>query len=494
MKVYSIGIDGLDSDILMDYLTHKGETGFREIYESSIKYRLMSTIPPMSPPAWSSIITGLKSFRHGIYDFYLYDKYSRGMRLSSSEDLPFTIFDIMGYSGRKQLLINIPFLYPPKKVNGILVSGMPASYSSSIYTYPKKLSETLRRKGLYVGEPPWSLKKPYLEKSVRDRSLLFHRLSEIYPYDFSMIVFRETDVSQHYYWHEKSFIHHVYELIDRFFLKPLIDRIRDNQEDAVIMIYGDHGFTSGRGTLNIMNYLYRKNLYTIRESVKTILKSKFMEIVERTYLSRVTPYLSGYLQGYYLKGFMKYLHTGDMGDGPLMGCGSITDGGGYLYLEPKYSGSAKYIYKILNRALADLEVVKDIHYVNGGVFNRRTSPDYIIKTLDGVIYYPYYTGGEPYIDKVPHARRGTHSIHSIMLYTIYRSGEPVSEPLYVDTPLYTEDIGSIMLYSNGINPPSFLDGKVPHEIKTLLMDNRRYIESITFRDRIRLKARLSSLN
>jgi|Deesub1362A_J573_1020465.scaffolds.fasta_scaffold00008_83 hypothetical protein len=494
MKVYSIGIDGLDEHILLGYLSHRSNGGFKELYDSSLRYRLKSTIPPMSPPAWSSIITGLKKSRHGIYDFYLYDKLSRRLRLSSGEDLPFTIFDIMNHSGRRQLLINIPFLYPPKRVNGVIVSGMPASYSSSIYTYPEKLGEALKRRGLYVGEPPWSSKKTWLEKSIRDRSLLFHRLSEIYTYDFSMVVFRETDVAQHYFWHDRPYIYSVYELIDRSFIKPLIDRIRDDREDAVVMIYGDHGFTSGRGTLNIMNHLYRKNLYTFRESIKNILRSKLMEIVEKTYLSRVTPYLSGYLQGYYLRGFMKYLGTGGMGYGPLMGCGSVTDGGGYLYLEPKYSSSARHIHRLLQNALCELDIVEDVHHLNRDGVYRRTHPDYIIRTVEGIVYYPYYTGGETYIDKVPHARRGTHAVDTVLLYAVFRDGEPYTMQMKLDDNLYMEDIASIMLYSNGIKPPSFLDGRVPYEVSEYLRDEDTRVAALSLRERLRLKAKLSSLN
>ena len=463
-KIYSIGIDGFEPTLLFNYMQHHNSRGFKYIYDQAYTYKLLSTDPPMSPPAWSSIISGLNMFKHGVFDFYKYNKLSGKIKLVDREDLPLTIFDIMDEIGLKQLLVNIPFFYPPKAINGVVISGLPAP-TGSVYTYPKKLGERLSEKEFAVSEPPWTIKKDSLKKSIIDRSIFLNKLLERKAWDFTMAVYRETDIAQHFYWENKSFLYYIYDLIDKMVLTPLIDKIRDNHENAIIMIYGDHGFTKGKGTFHIMNLLYEKNLYTFNYNYKSIIKRKLADVIEKIYLSKVTPYIMEILQNYYLSGLMKYFDGGSSGMGPLTYAGGVTDGGGYLYLNPKYSNLKKKLYKIINDKLSDYDVVRGVRLLNHKLFY--SAPDYSVSLDDGIVYYPYFTGENIFSKKVPPARKGTHRKETMLLYTFFRNGEPVTEHTDMETSVKVEDIGSIMLFSSNVYPPNFLDGSIPKEICSL---------------------------
>lgn len=489
-KIYSIGIDGLEPTLLFSYIQHHNSKGFKYVYDQAYTYRLLSTDPPMSPPAWSSIISGLNMFRHGVFDFYKYNKLSRKLKLVKREDLPLTIFDIMDEIGLKQLLVNIPFFYPPKAINGIVISGLPAP-TGSIYTYPKELGKRLSEKEISVSEPPWTIKIQSLKKSIIDRSIFLNKLLGREDWDFTMAVYRETDIAQHFYWERKSFLYYIYDLIDKMVISPIIDKIRDNHENAIIMIYGDHGFTKGRGTFHMMNLLYKENLYTFNHNYKNIIKTKLTEIIEKVYLSKVTPYVMEIFQNYYLKGLMEYFDGGSSDIGPLTSVGSITDGGGYLYLNPKYSHLKKKLYKIIGSKLSVYDIVREIRLLDHKLFYR--APDYSISLDDGIVYYPYFTGGDIFSEKVPPARKGTHRKETTLLYTLFKNGEPVTEHREIETPINVQDIGSIMLFSSNIHPPQFLDGSIPREIYNLFRSEcKGSLKTLNKKSCVRYKLKISS--
>ena len=86
MRVIVLGIDGMDPGFLerhwaqlpnLDRLRHEG--GFK---------RLATTMPPQSPVAWSTFITGLSPDGHGIYDFVHRDPETRTPLSSIAETHP----------------------------------------------------------------------------------------------------------------------------------------------------------------------------------------------------------------------------------------------------------------------------------------------------------------------------------------------------------------------------------------------------------------------
>ena len=57
-RVVILGMDGLDPDLLREYM-HRGELpNFSRLAEKGLFHELRTTIPPQSPVAWASFITG----------------------------------------------------------------------------------------------------------------------------------------------------------------------------------------------------------------------------------------------------------------------------------------------------------------------------------------------------------------------------------------------------------------------------------------------------
>lgn len=72
MRVCLFGIDGLTFRILEPYMARGLLPNFQRVSQEGAHGILRSTVPPMTPPAWMSISTGLAPASHGIYDFWDY--------------------------------------------------------------------------------------------------------------------------------------------------------------------------------------------------------------------------------------------------------------------------------------------------------------------------------------------------------------------------------------------------------------------------------------
>ena len=80
MRVLLFGIDGLTFRILHPMMERGLLPNFQRVRDEGVQGTLRSTTPPMTPPAWMSISTGLSLAKHGVYDFWEYEQTDSGPR------------------------------------------------------------------------------------------------------------------------------------------------------------------------------------------------------------------------------------------------------------------------------------------------------------------------------------------------------------------------------------------------------------------------------
>jgi predicted AlkP superfamily phosphohydrolase/phosphomutase len=68
-RVVVVGIDGLDPKLLQTYMDEGSLPNFRRLATEGAFKPLQTSMPPLSPIAWSTFITGMDPGGHGIYDF-----------------------------------------------------------------------------------------------------------------------------------------------------------------------------------------------------------------------------------------------------------------------------------------------------------------------------------------------------------------------------------------------------------------------------------------
>ena len=68
-RVYVLGMDGMDPDLLERYMSQGKLPGFQRLAAMGGFQRLATSMPPQSPVAWSNVISGCRPGTHQIYDF-----------------------------------------------------------------------------------------------------------------------------------------------------------------------------------------------------------------------------------------------------------------------------------------------------------------------------------------------------------------------------------------------------------------------------------------
>ncbi|HET6349339.1 MAG TPA: alkaline phosphatase family protein [Candidatus Krumholzibacteria bacterium] len=148
-RVVILGLDGLDPDrceMLMDRgdLPHLAQLRAEGTYR-----RLGTSMPALSPVAWSTFATGVDPSRHGIYDFIARDPRNYAPMLSSSEvwghtrmvgvgRLRFpvsrggvrgmrrsrTFWSVLSSHGVRSAVMRVPITFPVEKIDGVMIAGM----------------------------------------------------------------------------------------------------------------------------------------------------------------------------------------------------------------------------------------------------------------------------------------------------------------------------------------------------------------------------------
>src|SRR5579859_1999355 len=150
MRSIIFGVDGLTFRIIHPLIERGDLPNFQRLAREGSEAVLESRYPPLTPPAWVSLSTGLKPARHGIYDYWEYEeKAERGTpriaHVQTQRKAGKAIWNILSEYGKQVLVINVPVTYPPEPVNGTMISGYLTPSEDVDFTYPPSFKEELLR-------------------------------------------------------------------------------------------------------------------------------------------------------------------------------------------------------------------------------------------------------------------------------------------------------------------------------------------------------------
>jgi len=150
VRTVIFGVDGLTFRILHPLIERGDLPNFQRLQREGCEGVLESKYPPLTPAAWTSLSTGLKPARHGVYDFWSYDEQpeqesTRKARVQTRRKGGKAIWNILSEYGKQALVINVPVTYPPEAVNGIMISGYMTPSSETDFTYPTAFKRELYR-------------------------------------------------------------------------------------------------------------------------------------------------------------------------------------------------------------------------------------------------------------------------------------------------------------------------------------------------------------
>ncbi len=282
-KVFVIGLDCAEPDLVFRRW-REDLPNLRRLMEGGLYGRLRSTTPPITVPAWSSMMTSKDPGQLGFYGFrnradYSYDRMRIATSRAVTED---TVWDILSRAGKRSVLVGVPQTYPPKPLNGVMVTCFLTPSTQSQYTYPDALKAEIEA---LVGD--YMLDVPDFRTEDKDRLLRdIYRMAEqrfqvvqhlmaTQEWDFFMFVDMGVDRIHHGFWkffdpaHPKyvpgnryeNAIHDYYRYVDEE-IGRLLERLDD---DTVVLVVSDHGAKPMVGGICINEWLIQNGYLVLKE-------------------------------------------------------------------------------------------------------------------------------------------------------------------------------------------------------------------------------------
>ena len=281
-KMLVIGLDAAPAKLLYEEFKDELEV-LGPLVDESTRYLMRTSHPPITIPAWMSMVTGKTPGELGLYGFrhrkpgnYL-DFYIANYRFIKHP----TIWDILGSRGLKSIVVGVPPTYPPKPIRGYLISDFITPGPESNYTWPPMLKKEVEKLvGEYVFDVVFRSEdrdrvKRELWEMTEKRFKVLRYLAENKKWDFFMFVEIGVDRVQHAFWgfmdpeHHKyvpgnkyeNVIRDYYKLIDRE-VKALLEKI---PKDTIIVVVSDHGAKRMKGAFTVNQWLAQQGYLKLEE-------------------------------------------------------------------------------------------------------------------------------------------------------------------------------------------------------------------------------------
>lgn len=207
-----LGLDGATWDVIEPHRARL--PNLWRLREGGAWARLDSTTPPMTLPAWSSVLTGCRPGTHGIFDFT--------QRTPGTYDLAFlnaahrrvpTLHRLLSDQGLAVASVAVPTTFPPEPLNGIVIAGFDspvATAAEARHVAPASAWPELARRfgGLRFADfqegrigPGWHAhaRASLLREIGRKEALCAHLLTAR-DWEQFMVVFGESDTAAHHFW------------------------------------------------------------------------------------------------------------------------------------------------------------------------------------------------------------------------------------------------------------------------------------------------------
>ena len=167
-QVVLIGLDGATFKML-DMLMEQGVMPFlKSFVASGARADLRSVIPPLTPPAWTSLMTGRSPGNHSVFDFFRpVSPESKHIQFTTSNDIHCeTIWSIASRQDLRATALNFPLMFPPPPINGHVVPGgwMPWR-QLRLGCYPRDLYDRLK------ALPGFNARELAMDPSLEEKAL-----------------------------------------------------------------------------------------------------------------------------------------------------------------------------------------------------------------------------------------------------------------------------------------------------------------------------------
>jgi predicted AlkP superfamily phosphohydrolase/phosphomutase len=295
-RVVIFGLDG-GAFAVLDDLVRRGVMPYLgEFLRRGARAPLMSTVPPLTPPAWTTCFTGRSPGHHGITNFLQFESAeSKYIRVITSREIRTpTIMTLLSQAGLRAGCLNLIAHNPPPRYNGYVVPGWVTFRWIKKYSHPEGFLDRMlaaipeldvKDLGMDFSEERKAIQgasladyEPWINMHIRRErqwfNILRHQMMHE-PCDFEAVVFDGVDKLQHLCWPyidpslappnpDESFLRIQRRCWDYF--RQIDDFLRETVKlagrEAHVLVVSDHGFTGSDEVVYINTWLEQQGYLT----------------------------------------------------------------------------------------------------------------------------------------------------------------------------------------------------------------------------------------
>lgn len=267
--VIAIGLDGASWNVLLPMIKRNKLPTFKKLIKNGAWGHLKSCVPFVTSPAWKCLSTGKNPGKLGVYWWVIFDKKQKTFSIPYSTD--FKSKDLWDYLSGNKLkcgIINMPLTYPPKPINGFVISGFPIGKK---FTYPYILEEEIKKMGykspnMIPEFSKYKLLKENLEV-IKQRFGISLKLFNKYKPNFLFLTLFSTNLIQRKFQKNKKIIELMWVLVDKE-INKFISKVA--RRDAYLIIFSDHGSVETKAIFFINEWLKRNGYIKTKPSLVSL--------------------------------------------------------------------------------------------------------------------------------------------------------------------------------------------------------------------------------
>lgn len=283
-RLLIIGLDCMEPSLVFDQWRQDLPNLDRLMREGSYG-RMESSIPAITVPAWSCMMTGRDPGELGIYGFRnRRDRTYNSMGISDGSAVKFPrLWDYLGEAGWKVVALSVPGTTPPYAVNGSLVSCFLTRSMEVPFTHPPELADQIR-----TWMPDFMMDVPNFRSDEKacilenlftlcdQRFTLAEKLIDRDAPDFLMLVDMGVDRIHHAFWKPMDPRHPQYEPDSEFanaihdYYVHVDQRVGELlarcDEETVVLVVSDHGAQPLMGGICVNEWLIATGYLTLKET------------------------------------------------------------------------------------------------------------------------------------------------------------------------------------------------------------------------------------
>jgi predicted AlkP superfamily phosphohydrolase/phosphomutase len=292
MKVMVLGLDGATWDILEPLAAEGLLPNLERLRRAGASGELESVFPPLSPVAWTGVMTGKNSGKHGVFEFLEHDHNPLSGRVNSSRAIRADLlWEIAARHGKKTIAGGVPMSYPPRpaaEFPGFYLGDFLSPENAADFTSdPTLFAELEKAVGPYRA---WSTSVhdggneaavvddliAFLDQHLKTIAFLMDRCD----WDLLMFDLMATDRFGHELWHAWDLTHaaargreaelkalrprliEFWQTLDRG-VGAILDKA---PSDAAVLMMSDHGFGPIEHYVNFNVWLLEQGYIQLQDS------------------------------------------------------------------------------------------------------------------------------------------------------------------------------------------------------------------------------------